>query len=303
MRNALIILFSCLVVVGGKLHAQELNCKVQVLTQRLQTVDAKIFKTLETSIFEYMNNRKWTDDVFQPEERIECNILINVTDELGSNYYKATASIQVSRTAFNSSYNTPIFNYADKDWVFEYNEFQQIVYNENAFNDNLSSMLGFYAYLMIGLDYDTYSLKGGTPFFNKAQTILNNIPQNLGDKAPGWRPFDSQRNRYWMIENLLNPKYDVMREVAYQYHLQGIDKMYENPSSARQVILNALTKMQRMADEYPNAMILQMFLNAKREELINMFQGASPNEKTQAINLLKKLDGTDPEKYDVINKR
>lgn len=280
--------------------AQELNCKVTVLTQRLQTADPKIFKTLETAIFEYMNNRKWTNDVFMPAERIECALLINITDDVGSNTYKATVSIQVARPGYNSTYNSPVLNHSDKEWVFEYVEFQPIVFNENSFNDNLSSLLGYYAYLIIGMDYDTYSLKGGTPYFNKAQTILNNVPG--GDNNPGWRPFDSQRNRYWIIENLLNPRYDVMREVSYQYHRQGIDVMYENVVNGRQVVINCLQKMEKVATDFPNTMIFQMFFNAKREELIKMFSEASPNEKTTALNLLQKIDATNQDKYNAIKK-
>lgn len=294
------LLFTLILV--KPLTAQELNCKVTVLTQRLQTADKKIFSTLQTSIFEFMNNRKWTDDVFQPEERIECSMLINVTDELGSNQYKATVSIQVSRTAFNTSYSTPILNYADKDWVFTYVEYQPLEFNENQFTDNLTSMLAFYAYYIIGLDYDTYSLQGGTPYFQDAQTVLNNVPSNLGDNAPGWKPTDGQRNRYWMLENTLSPKFEVMREINYQYHIKGLDVMYENTTNGRQVILAMLKKMQPIVERYPNAMIIQMWFDAKREELIKMFTGAPPAEKIQAYNLLVKLDATNQDKYNAIKK-
>lgn len=297
-KIAIYCCFMLLALSPAKLVAQELNCKVTVLAQRLQTADPRIFKTLETAIFEYLNNRKWTNDVFLPEERIECAMLINITDEAGSNNYKATVSIQVARPGYNSTYNSPVLNHSDKEWLFEYVEFQPIVFNENAFNDNLSSLLGYYAYLIIGMDYDTYSLKGGTPYFNKAQTILNNVPS--GDNNPGWRPFDSQRNRYWIIENLLNPRYDVMREVAYQYHRQGIDVMYDNVTNGRQVVINCLQKMEKVAIDFPNAMIFQMFFNAKREELIKMFSEASPNEKTTALNLLQKIDATNQDKYNAI---
>lgn len=295
IQRILLIGAACLLL--GHVNAQELNFKVQVITQRLQNVDARIFTTMETSIFEWFNNRKWTDDQFSAEERIEVSMLINVTDELGAGRYRATANIQVSRPVYNSSYNTPTFNYSDKDWVFEYVEYQPIQFNENQFQDNLSSMLAYYAYLALGLDYDTYSLKGGTDYFQKAQNILNTIPPNVSEEAPGWRPFDSQRNRYWIIENQLNPKYEIMREITYQYHLQGLDKMYENVANGRQVILNSLKKMERVAEEFPNAMILQLFFNAKREELIKMFEKASPNEKTQARNLLMKIDATNQDKY------
>lgn len=302
MIKRLLITGCLLLLVLASSNAQELNCTVQVLAQRLQSVDVRIFKTLETNIFEFMNNRKWTSDVFQPEERIEVSMLINITDELGAGRYRATVSIQVSRPVFNSSYSTPLLNYADKDWVFEYVEFQPIQFNENTFADNLTSMLAFYAYLAIALDYDSYSLKGGTKYFQEAQNVMNAIPSNIAEEVGGWRPFDSQRNRYWMVENHLNPRYEVMREVAYQYHIQGLDKMYENTPNGRQVILNSLKKMEQLSEDFPNVMILQMFFNAKREELIKMFEKASPNEKVQAQNLLLKIDATNQDKYQNLKK-
>lgn len=287
-----------LVVAALGVQAQELNCKVQVLAQKITTTDPNVFKTLETSIFEFMNNRKWTSDVFTPEERIECSLIINITEDLGGNNYKATANMQVSRVAFNSSYSSPLLNYADGSFNFSYVEFQPIEFNENIYNSNLASLLAYWSYIMIGLDYDSYSLNGGTPHFNKAMTVLNNVPQNLGnDQSTGWKPFDGLRNRSILIDEILKPRLEVLREVSYDYYRKGLDLMYENPTAARASILGALQKMERLAESDPNAMVLQMFFDSKRNELINIFTKASPTEKAMAYNLLVKLDGKKADMY------
>ena len=220
--------------------AQEMNCTVEIIAQKLSSADPKIFKTMQTAVYDFMNQRKWTGDVFQVSERIECKIFINVTEELGSDNYRATVNIQASRPVFNASLNSVLLNYADKDWVFNYVENQTLEFSDNAFTSNLTSMLAFYANVIIGMDYDTYAPKGGTPYYLKAQAIVNTVPQSLGDKAPGWKPFDGTRNRYWMIENLLNTKYDAMRDGAYMYHRQGMDLMYDNLKIGRQNCYNAL---------------------------------------------------------------
>lgn len=283
--------------------SQELNCTVKINTQRLQITEARVFQTLENHVYEFLNNRKWTDDVFKNEERIECSIFINVTEELSSDKFRAQVNVQSSRPTFHSSYNTVLFNYADKDWVFNYTEFQPLDFNENAFITNLTSMLAFYAYVIIGMDYDSYSLKGGTPYFVKAQSIINNVPSNLGsENAPGWKPFEGNRNRYWLIENLLNSRFDPLRSAYYQYHLQGMDVMYENIKSGRQVILSTLKNLEQLATEFPNSMLLKVFFDAKSEEIINIFSQASPSEKSTAVQLLYKTDPVNSSKYSKIMK-
>jgi hypothetical protein len=163
-------------------------------------------------------------------------------------------------------------------------------------------MLSFYAYMVIGLDYDSYSLNGGTPYFLRAQSIMNTVPQTLGDKAPGWRAFDGQRNRYWMIENLLSPKYAPIREASYQYHRKGLDGMYDNLKTGRTEVTSALKKMENVAKSFPNTMIMKMFFDAKMAELISMFSKAAPNEKNNAYQSLVVLDPTNTEKYSVLLK-
>ncbi|CAN5191549.1 DUF4835 family protein [soil metagenome] len=288
----------CLLVLTLAVRAQELNCKVQIISQKITTTDPKVLKTLETTIFEFMNNRKWTGDVFKPLERIECSFIINITEDLGSNNYKATANMQVSRIAYNSGYSTPLINYADGNFNFTYVEYQPIEFNENTFNSNLASLLAYYAYVFIGLDYDSYSLKGGTPYFLKAQQIRTNVPQNLpASQGTGWQPTDGLRNRQIMIEDILRPRFEVIREASYEYHRKGLDVMFDNVQAGRAAILAAIQKMERLAESDANAMILQMFFDAKRAELIKMFSKASPGEKANAYNTLVKLDPKKAELY------
>lgn len=292
-----------LLVLALGVQAQELNCKVQVVASKITTTDPKVFKTLETTIIEFMNNRKWTNDNFKPEERIDCSMIINITEDLGGNNYKATASIQLSRTAFNTSYSSPVLNYADPNFAFSYTEYDPIRFNDNVFSNNLASLLAYWSYIMIGMDYDTYSLKGGTPYFNKALTILNNVPQNQANgQSTGWQPFDGNRNRSILLDEILKPRLEVMRTVAYEYHRMGLDVMFDNTTEGRAVILASLKKMERLSESDPNSMILQLFFDAKRTELISMFTKAPPGERNEAYNILVKLDGKKTEMYNQMKK-
>ncbi|MDZ4845931.1 MAG: DUF4835 family protein [Chitinophagales bacterium] len=288
---------------SATIRAQELKCTVEIIAQKLQTTDVRVFQTLETAIFEFMNTRKWTSDVFKLEEKIECSIFINVTEESSANIFRAQVSIQSSRPVFNSDYNSVVFNYADKDWIFEYKEFEQLEFSDNDFRSNLTAMLAYYAYLIIGLDYDTYSLNAGTPYYQKAQAVVNSIPSNLSsDIAPGWRPFENVNNRYWIIDNLLNTRLSPIRESMYLYHRSGMDVMYDNMNNGRQVVLNCLRQIGEVAAEYPNSPFIRLIFNAKSEELINIFAAAPPNEKANAVQLLYKCDPVNSGKYAKIMK-
>jgi hypothetical protein len=299
MKKVLILL--SLVYFTAEIFAQELNCKVQVLAQRATTTDQQVFKTLETAIFEFMNNRKWTQDVFANNERIECSIFLNITDDDGSGKFSATATIQSSRPVFNSSYNSVVFNHADQQWRFEYVQFQPLIFTEGVYTDNLSALLSFYAYLIIGLDYDSYALKGGSLYLQKAQEVVNVVPQN-GEYAGGWRQADGNlRNRYWIIENVLNPRFEVFRKINYEYHRLAMDKMYDDTRTARTMITAQLKSIEPIFSSNPNAMVLQMFFAAKQNEFINLYSKASPQEKAEAVNLLTKYDPVNGQKYNAIS--
>ena len=278
---------------------QELNCTVKVITAQLQTADPQVFQTLQKSIYEFMNNRKWTNDNFAANERIECSLLINVTQELASDKFGAQLTIQSNRPVFDASYNSTLFKWVDKDFEFLYTQYQPLEYTDNSFTTNLTSVLAYYAYLIIGFDYDTFSPNGGNTYFQKAQNIVNSA-QSVSQQ--GWKSYEGIRNRYWLINNLLNSKLDNMHTVLYKYHREGLDKMYENPDLARKPIVECLNLLTAMNDDNPNSMVLQVFMQAKQEEFVNIFSKATPNEKTNAVQLLSKLDASNASKYQAIMK-
>ena len=203
--------------------AQELNCSVKVNAQKRQLVDPKVYETLEQTIREFMNSTKWTDDFFQTEERINCNILLTIQEELSATSFSADLAIQASRPVFNSDYETAILNHIDKEVTFSYEEFQPLIFSRNTYNDNLSAVLSFYAYVILGLDYDSFSLFGGEPYLQAAQEIINNVPSSAAAANKGWRSVDGNRNRFWIAENLLSPRIREFRETWYQYHRHGLD--------------------------------------------------------------------------------
>ncbi len=289
LRLILILLLS-----SKLLLAQELNCKVEVVnTSAAQTEDPEIYQAMEKAVYEFMNNRKWTSDVFKPQEKIECNILINITSE-GGGAYAAKTTIKSSRPVYNSSYNTIILNHVDKEFTFEFSQFAPLEFNDNIHLSNFTSMLGFYAYLIIGLDYESFQLRSGNTSLAKANKVVNNA-QNAQEK--GWKSFESSRNRYWLIENLIGSKFENMRVVIYDYHRKGLDIMYQDPKKARGVITDCLKKLLSMNRKNPNSMILQTFFNAKSEELVGIFKGASLSERTVAVEMLNSLDPTRSSKY------
>ncbi len=296
MRKLFLIL---LLIVSSFAKAQELNCSVQVITPQLQTADPKIFDDMKKTITEFMNNRKWTADTYTQNERIECTFLISITKELLADKYQAQVTIQSNRPVFNSGYNSTIFNWVDKDWTIEYAQYQTLDFNENSITSELSSLLAYYAYIIIGLDYDTFSPKGGAPYFAKAQNIVN---LNTNAATKGWKAME-QRNRYWLVENLMNAKYDLGHTAIYKYHREGIDKMYDDLENGRKAVLSSFSLLDKLNQENPNSMFIQLFFTAKVDEIVNIFSQAPPIEKTQVINLVSKMDAANSSKYQKILKQ
>jgi len=279
--------------------AQELNCTIQVLHSQVQTSDKRIFETLRRSIYEFMNNRKWTDDIFNIEERIECSMLINISEYRAPDDFKGTIQIQARRPVYSSSYPALLLNFNDNDIEFRYLEDEPLEFSETSHLSNLTSILVFYAYIIIGLDYDSYSLEGGTPYFQKAQTVVNNA-QTAREK--GWKAYEGTKNRYFLAEDILNQIYRPYRECLYKYHRQGLDIMSENTESSRTVILESIELLEKVHRDNPNSFILQIFFDAKADELVNIFSGSYPNEKTRVVNLLNKIDPGHINKYQKILK-
>ena len=283
------------------LQAQELRVNVTVNANQITGTDKKVFTTLQKSITEFLNGRKWTDQTYTTAERIECNFLLNITGDLGSNTYKATLTIQATRPVYNAGYVSSLLNMQDNSIVFRYVEFQPLEFSDNRVvgNDplasNLTAILAYYSYIIIGLDNDSFSPRGGDDEFKKALNIVNNAPD--GKDVSGWKPFEGNRNRYWLQDNLLNVKFSRFHDVMYQYHRQGLDVMYDDMIKGRAAIMNCLNMMYAVYQDIPNSMLMAVFFTSKSEELQKIFGKSPPQEKSRAVQLLSQMDVTNAVKY------
>lgn len=296
MKRITVIVFFLLA--GYCTFAQELNCKVQVVSQQIQGSDAKrIFDNMQKQVFEFMNNTRWTKDNFTLNERIECNIQINVTEKLSTDEYKGTISVVSSRPVYKASLNSTVFNYMDQNFVFKYVEFQPFEFNMAAFQSNLTSVLAYYAYMIIGFDYDSFSNLGGTEFYQKAQTIVANA-QSAAE--PGWKAFETNKNRYWLVENILAPVFQPIREALYKYHRLGLDIMVDKTDEGRAKVLDALQGLQTLHKARPASFNMQVFFNAKSDEVVNIFCKGLSEEKAKVVDLLNNIDPANTNKYSKI---
>lgn len=283
-------------------QAQEMRARVSVISNRVgSSVNKKVFQTLQTALNDFINNRKWSNDNFKTNEKIECGFLLNLESTGEPDVYKASLTIQSARPVFNSGYLSPVINYQDNDLTFKYAEFQQLEFSDTrvAGTDplaaNLTAVVAYWINMILGFDYDSFSPSGGTVYFQKAQNIVNNAPE--GRNVTGWKAFDGIRNRYWLVENILNSRYNLFRDAEYTYYRKGLDKMYENEVLGRSEILNALNSLNTFNNDNANTMILPFFFQAKTQELIKIFSKATPPEKSKALELLQLLDVTAGNKY------
>jgi hypothetical protein len=286
MKSVIITGIFFLLLIGFQTKAQELNCQVSINHSRIQSQDVRVYQTLQKEIYEFMNNRRWTDRIFKTEEKIECSIFINITKHEGD-IFEASIQVQSRRPVFNSSYNSVMINHIDNDFDFEYVEYSPLDFQLTSFQSNLTSVLAFYAYIIIGMDFDSFGDHGGTPYFNNAQQIVNNA-QNA--RETGWKSFESQKNRYWLIENILNGSYDDYRTFMYRYHRLGLDLLYDKQTKGRAEILASLQLLTKVNRARPGLYILNLLMEAKRTEFIGIFSEAPPNEKAQAKNYLVEID-------------
>ncbi len=279
-------------------QAQELNCQVTLITDaklEVTTVDKEVLEQLKQVVNDFMNNTQWTKDKFKTEERINCNIQLQISKIPSQGVYEGAMQIQSSRTAFNSSYNTTVFNFQDENISFAYSRNSIISYAPNQYRDNLTSVLAFYAYFIIGMDYDSFGLKGGTPYFNEAQQIVS-LAQSSG--ATGWKSNEQgKRNRYWLVDNVLHQLFEPLRECNYEYHRKGLDKLYENKDAARKAMFEALNKLNKVITTRPNSINVLNFVQAKLVELKNLYADAEVKDKNDVVNLLKKIDPANSSKY------
>jgi hypothetical protein len=292
------MLFNLVLLLSASLlGAQEFNFTVRVNTMKLQTADPRVFQTLESSAAEFLNTTKWTEDNFELNERINANLLITIQEELSPTTFKADIAVQASRPVYGSDYSTTLINFIDKDVIFFYEQFQPIIFSQNVFNDNLSSVMAFYAYIILGMDYDSFSAFGGEPFFQIAQDIVNTVPQGAAASSPGWRSLDGNRNRFWLIENILSPRVRPLRQAWYDYHRQGLDKAATDVALARAVIVDALEQVRNVHQVYPNTMIVQMFSDAKSNEILEIFKRGTPQEQNTVIQVMTRIDPSKASNY------
>jgi hypothetical protein len=300
MNKLFLFFLACLMTT--LVNAQELRARVNVLSSRVgNSVDKKAFQTLQTALNNFVNNRKWSSDNYAPNEKIDCSFLLNLESTGDANVYKGSLTIQSSRPVFNSAYLSPVINYQDNDIIFKYIEFQQLEFNDtrvsgtDALVSNLTAVMAYWINMVLGFDYDSFSARGGNVYFQKAQNIVNNAPE--GRSISGWKAFDGTRNRYWLAENLLNSKYNIIHDAIYNYYRLGMDKLYDQEANARTQILNVLSMLNTFNTENSNTMILQFFLQAKTQELIRIFSKASQQDKAKALDYLKRIDPSSANKY------
>jgi hypothetical protein len=299
MKN---IIWVLLLFISQSIHAQELQGKFSIMANRVGTqVDKRVFQTLETALTNFINNRKWTNDTYQPQEKIKCNFMLTIDQDLGSNVYKASLTIQSARPIYSSTYESPIINFQDNDVEFKYIEYQPIEFNENRIqgNDplaaNITAVIAYYVNIIMGMDYDSFSPRGGDPYFQKAQNIVSNAPE--AQQITGWKAFDGLRNRYKLVEGLVDSRFTLVHDAIYSYYKSGLDNFYDNEAAARTSILKAVSNLSKVNQDNPNSMVIQFFFLGKSNEIVKIFSKADQQTKTQARDMLVKLDLTNANAY------
>ncbi len=267
MRSLLVIF---LLMLGSGLYAQEFNCEIIINHDRIEGTNKQRFETLQTALTEFMNSAVWTEYNYEVEERIDLSISFIIMQDLGSDQYSATLQVQSTRPVYGTDYSTPTYNYKDTKFQFKYTEHEPLIYNEQTFSGNLVSTMAFYTYLILGIDEDTFKEMGGTTYLEKARKVVE-LSQNRG--FTGWDPSSNRTNRYWIIENLLSDTYSKSREASYQYHRLGLDNMSKNPVEGKNQVYEAIMKINDLAKNRPNANIIQNFMDAKTDEIVEIFSG------------------------------
>lgn len=300
MKN--IFSFIIALVLVQTVSAQELQAKISIVSNNVSSqVDKKVFQTLQAALTNFLNNRKWTNDNYQPQEKIKCNFLLTIDKFTGNNTFQGALTIQAARPIYNTTYESPIINFQDPSVQFKYVEFQPIEFNENRIqgNDplaaNLTAILAYYVNIILGMDYDSFSPRGGDPYFQKAQYIVNNAPES--GEITGWKAFEGLRNRFKLIQGFTDSRFNLMHDIIYTYYRNGFDKFYENEAEGRNGILSALSYLNTVNTENPGSMVLQFFFQGKSNELVKIFSKAEKETKTRARDFLVKLDLTNASVY------
>ena len=289
-----IFILGLIVLLVTKGFSQEIFCRVQIQTPGIQGVDRTIFESLKTSMTEFMNNRKWTGYNIKMEERIECTMVLTISEALSSDEFKGTLNLVLQRPVYNTDYNTVLLNLVDKNIHIHYTPYQRMDYADNTFSSNLTSILAFYAYTMLGMEFDSFSLEGGTAFLQKANDVVTSS-QRSNEK--GWGSFDGTKTRYSLIKNLLNSSYRGLRVFSYNYNRLGLDIMSQDVMKGRSKITESLNLLKTVYNKDPGLYLMQVIIEAKREEMINLFKDGDPAEKNKFVEIMKELDPANSSKY------
>lgn len=300
-RFAKYFLTVLLASVPGLICSQELNCNVQVSAQKIQGSNRQVFENMQRDVYEFMNNTVWSNHVYSYAERIDCNLLITINDQISADEFNGTIQIQLRRPVFNTTYNSTMLNFMDNSFRFRYVEFQPLEFDPNTHRSSLVSVLAYYAYIILGFDYDTFSPMGGTEFFRIAEKIVTNA-QNAPEA--GWKPYDGSRNRnrYWLVKNLLDDQYVGVRRFLYDYNINGLDRLESRTSEARVSIVESLRMIQEVYRNKPDPFmyLLQVIVDAKAEELVNIFSESFPEERSRVVQIMTEIDPANKSKYEKI---
>lgn len=293
-----IALFIALILRGGISHAQEFNFTIKVVNPQVRLADPKVFVSLENALKELINGNKWTDDIFEQNERLTGSIQLTIDKENSQTAFTAKLAIQVNRPVYGSDATTPLFIHLDKEVSFSYEQFQPIQFVKNNFTENLSSTIGYYLYVILAMDYDSFAPQGGDAFWQTAQDIYNVIPEGAKGEWKGKELGNT--NRYWFVENMLSPRLKGYRQGIYEYHRLGMDYASTDMGRCKTMILQALERMEEAHQSYPNTLAIRMFSLTKVDELVEIFKGAAPDQKTRMIAIMQKIDPSNSSKYTVV---
>jgi Domain of unknown function (DUF4835) len=295
----ILITVFCCAFLSVFVQAQEFVASVRINTPQLQRTDRKVFDVLEGAIREFLNNTKFTEDAYETDERIKINVTITINNEIGDNTFSGEMAIQSSRPVYGSGYETPLLTHLDKDLIFQYDIYGPLQFSKDVIDNNLTAIFGFYAYIILAMDYDSFAPLGGDAHVLSAQQVLNNVPAPMAAAFNGWKANDGgkSRNRYWIVENLIAPRVRPYRSALYTYHRKGLDQMYADPAKAREQVLVALEDLDKVNTAYINSMILTMFTNAKREELVEMWKQGTKQQRERVYEILTKIDPVSAQRY------
>lgn len=296
MKRLSVIAFLCLFLTNI-VAAQELNCSFQINSSQVAGTDKSVFQNLQTALYDFVNNRKWTNINFKPAEKIECSMVLTIRERTDANTFSGELNMALRRPCYKASYTTPVLNYVDQKITFDYTDGEPLDFSINTHLSDLTSTIAYYVYMFLGLDFDSFSPNGGQAFYEAANQIVNNAQSSA---QSGWKSFDGNKNRYWLAENAVNNSYAPLHQFLYEYHRLGLDVMSEKPDQGRAAILTSLSYLQAVYNTYPTCFFLQLIVEAKRDEIINVFSQGSQKEKTEAVSIMKQIDPSQSSRYDAI---